>query len=195
MKLPELHDPNRYQGLYIFDFQGQVGVGYTAGEIEILLESEKYRNGKVYKIHRALPDGRLEIKGVPNKVFEMESGIFFHCSDLEQARRDYQALLELGENSRVPCRAKLHLARSEFDSSAGYVVALIYPAEYEEQIGQWLLQAGYKGGQTVSGGSSEVQNYYRRCTRLESHQLWGVLDGTSRSAEEVLANVGKAVVR
>ena len=47
MKLPQLTDPDRYEGLYVFDFGEQCAVGYTASEIAVLLESERYRNGKV----------------------------------------------------------------------------------------------------------------------------------------------------
>ena len=50
MKLPELEKPEKYVGLYIFDFGDHVGVGFTAGEVAELLESEKYRDGKVYRI-------------------------------------------------------------------------------------------------------------------------------------------------
>ena len=195
MKLPELTDPKRYEGLYVFDFEGQVGVGYTGREIEILLESEKYRQGKVYKIQRAWPDGRLEIKGVSNKVFQVEGGMFFHGRDEGRARKDYEELVELGEGGDFPCRAKIHLARSQSQERDKYVVALIYPAEYEEEVGQWLIGAGYQGGELASGGINQVQEYYRDYRKMASQQLWGVLDKTARDAAEVLANVGKAVVR
>ncbi len=195
MKLPELTDPERYEGLYVFDFEGQVGVGYTAREIEILLESEKYRQSKVYKIHRAWPDGRLEIKGVSNKIFQVESGMFFHCRDEAQASQDYGQLLELSEQRDFPCRAKIHLSRRPSEAGDKYVLALIYPAEYEEEVAQWLTGAKYQGGQLASGGISQVENYYRDYRKMASEQLWGVLDKTARDAAEVLAEVGKAVVR
>jgi len=195
MKLPELTNPQRYEGLYIFDFEGQVGVGYTAREIEILLESEKYRDSKVYKIHRAYPDGRLEIKGVSNRVFQMESGIFFHGRDQQQARKDYQELLELAEAGEFPCRAKLHLAQGKSPEAKKYVVALIYPAEYDDEVAVWLMQKKYKGGELASGGTSEVESYYGHYNKIDGFQLWGVLDGTARDAAEVLASVGRAVVR
>ena len=195
MKLPELDNPQRYEGLYIFDFQGQIGVGYTAREIEILLESEKYRDGKVYKIHRACPDGRLEIKGISNQVFQAESGMFFYGCDQQQVRKDYQDLLELAQAGQFPCRAKLHLSRVESQQETKYVVALIYPAEYEEDVSAWLLRIGYSGGESVSGGSSQVADYYAHYEKINSFQLWGVLDGTTRDADQVLADVGRAVVR
>jgi hypothetical protein len=53
MKLPELEKSEKYVGLYIFDFGDHTGVGFTAQEVAELLESEKYRDGKVYKIHKA----------------------------------------------------------------------------------------------------------------------------------------------
>lgn len=195
MKLPELSNPERYKGLYVFDFEGQIGVGYTGREIEILLESEKYRDGKVYKIHRAWPDGRLEIKGVSNKVFQMESGMFFHCTDQQRAGRDYQELLKLAESGEFPCRAKLHLGQAKSPEGVKCVVALIYPAEYEDEVAKWLIETGYQGGELASGGISEVESYYSRYSKIDGFQLWGVLDGTARGAAEVLADVGKAVVR
>jgi len=195
MKLPELDNPQRYEGLYIFDFEGQIGVGYTAREIEILLESEKYRDGKVYKIHRAYPDGRLEIKGISNQVFQAESGMFFHSRDQQQAQRDYQQLLGLAQAGEFPCRAKMHLSRVQSQQETKYVVALIYPAEYEQDVSAWLLRTGYSGGESASGGTSEVADYYAHYERMDSFQLWGVLDGTTRDAAQVLADVGRAVVR
>ena len=195
MKLPELDNPQRYQGLYIFDFEDQIGVGYTAREIEILLESEKYRHGKVYKIHRAYPDGRLEMKGVSNKVFQTESGIFFHTPNQQQGRKDYQDLLDLAQAGQFPCRAKLHLGASESQDETRFVVALIYPAEYDEDVSAWLLRTDFNGGQLASGGPSEVADYYTHYQKVDGVQLWGVLDDTARDADDVLANVGRAVVR
>ena len=195
MKLPELNDPKRYEGLYVFDFEGQVGLGYTGREIEILLESEKYRQGKVYRIQRAWPDGRLEIKGLSNKIFQVESGMFFHGCDELRARKDYEELVELGQSKDFPCRAKIHLAQNQSQGRDKYVVALIYPAEYEDQVSQWLTEVGYHGGELASGGISELENYYRDYSKMASQQLWGAMDKTARDAAEVLANVGQAVVR
>ena len=87
MKLPELRKPEKYAGLYIFDFGDHVGVGFTAEEVAELLESEKYKDGKVYKIHRAYPDGKLELKGVTAATFALEAGMFFYSTDLDAGRR------------------------------------------------------------------------------------------------------------
>ena len=73
MKLPKLQDSEKYVGLYIFDFGDHTGVGFTAQEVAELLESEKYKDSKVYKIHRAYPDGKLELKGVQPRLFQLEA--------------------------------------------------------------------------------------------------------------------------
>ncbi len=181
--------------MYVFDFGDHAGVGFTGEEVAELLESEKFKDGKVYKIHRALPDGHLEIKGVSNKVFQVESGMFFHCRDEKQAREDYDKLSELAGANDFPCRAKVHLSRDKSGGESQYVIALIYPGEYEDEISGWLIRSGYEGGELASGGTSQVEKYYQHYEKVQSCQLWGVLDETARDAEEVLANVGKALVR
>jgi hypothetical protein len=127
MKLPELDKPEKYVGLYIFDFGDHAGVGFTAEEVAELLESEKYNDGKVYKIHKAYPDGRLEIKGMPSETFQLEAGMFFYSSELEDARQDFKAMVNLAVKSSPPCRAMVHLAKYAYDK---LVVALIYPAGF-----------------------------------------------------------------
>jgi hypothetical protein len=57
MQLPKLRQPDRYVGLYVFDFGDHTGVGFTAQEVAELFESEKYKKCKAYKIHKAYPDG------------------------------------------------------------------------------------------------------------------------------------------
>ena len=47
MKLPEIKEANKYTGLYVVDFGDHCGVGFTAGEIAELLESERF--AVVYK--------------------------------------------------------------------------------------------------------------------------------------------------
>jgi len=99
MELPKLQKPDKYVGLYIFDFGDHAGVGFTAEEVAELLESERFRQGKVYKIHRAHPDGRLELKGVAAETFQLEAGMFFYSQDLETARGDFKRLTDMAVSS------------------------------------------------------------------------------------------------
>ncbi len=193
MKLPKLQKPEKYVGLYIFDFGDHAGVGFTAEEVAELLESEKYKNGKVYKIHRAYPDGRLELKGVPTQTFQLEAGMLFYSSALETARGDFKQLVSLAVRSAPPCRAKVHLAKYNDDK---FAVALIYPAEYDDEISSWLLDGRYKTSGTAEGGIEAVQRYYDyKPEILDRHQLFGKSESISRTGQELLAGLKLAVQR
>ncbi len=193
MKLPKLKKPEKYVGLYVFDFGDHAGVGFTAEEVAELLESEEYRDGKVYKIHRAYPDGKLELKGVPGERFQLEAGMFFYASDLETARQDFDRLFNLAVRSSPPCRAKLHLAKSRGDK---FVVALIYPAEYDDEVSVWLLDGQYQTAGAAEGGAGAVQRYYDSGAEiLDRQQLFGRSQQLSRTGEELLASVRIAVQR
>jgi hypothetical protein len=193
MKLPELRKPEKYAGLYIFDFGDHVGVGFTAEEVAELLESEKYKDGKVYKIHRAYPDGKLELKGVTAATFALEAGMFFYSIDLDAGRRDFKALVNLAVRSAPPCRAKVHLAKCSDDE---FAVALIYPAEYDAEVSSWLLAGGYKAAGAAEGGVGAVQRYYdRQAEILDRYQLFGQSESISRTGPELLASLKLAVQR
>ena len=193
MKLPELKKPQKYVGLYIFDFGEHAGVGFTAQEVAELLESEKYKDGKVYKIHKAYPDGKLELKGVRADIFQLEAGMFFYSSELETAQRDFKELVKLGVETSPPCRAKVHLAKY---SDNKFAVALIYPAEYDDEISSWLLDSKYKTSGSAEAGSEAVQRYYDYKPQiLDRHQLFGKSELMSRTGKELLASIKLAVQR
>jgi hypothetical protein len=191
MELPKLQKPEKYVGLYIFDFGDQVSVGFTAEEVAELLESEKYKDGKVYKIHRAYPDGRLELKGVLADTFQLEAGMFFYSGDKETAMRNYNTMVKLAVKTAPPCRAKVHLA--QYDDNH-FVAAIIYPAEYNDEISQWLLGGQYRTAGAADGGIEATQLYYHQQPEiLERHQLFNESD--SRTGQELLENLKVAVQR
>lgn len=197
MQLPTLDNPTRYRGLYVFDFGDWTAVGYTLEEVAMLVESEQYADGKVYRICRATPDGHFELKGVPRARFALESGMFFRRATLDAAREDFAALQDLAATAPPPTRAVAHLADAGEDCPAGrYVTAVIYPAEADDDFGQWLLAGGYAGGELVGGGPSHVTNYYDQAhTILERSQLWPATANQPRTREEVYASVRRAVQR
>jgi hypothetical protein len=53
LKIPLLRDSQKYIGLYVVDFGDHSGVGFTSEEVTELLDSEKFRDVKVYKINNA----------------------------------------------------------------------------------------------------------------------------------------------
>ena len=193
MELPELPNPQKYVGLYVFDFGDHCGVGFTAEEVAELFESEKYKNCKAYKIHKAYPDGKLELKGVRAEIFQLEAGMFFYSSDLETASQDFKGLANLAVKTAPPCRAKVHLAKYNDNK---FVTALIYPAEYDDEISAWLLDGGYKTNGAAEAGIGAVQKYYdTELQILDRHQLFGKSEYQSRTGEELLAGIKLAVQR
>jgi len=193
MNLPELKKPDKYVGLYIVDFGDHSGVGFTAAEVAELLDSEKFKNCRVYKIHNAYPDGRLELKGVPVRTFQLEAGMFFYSDDLEAARQDFKKLTGIAVSSGPPCRAKVHLANYD---DRRFVVALIYPAEYDDELSKWLLENNYKTTGAAEGGTAAVTRYYQAGPEiLERHQLFAVNELQNRTGEELLAATRLAVQR
>jgi len=193
MKLPKLQSSERYIGLYVFDFGDHCGVGFTAQEVAELLDSEKYKDCKVYKIHKAYPDGRLELKGVQPQTFQLEAGMFFYSQDEQTASRDFKELTNLAVRIAPPCRAKVHLAKYNAEK---FVTAIIYPAEYDDEISRWLSDGNYKTAGAAEGGISAVQRYYdAKPEILDRHQLFEKSGIISRTGEELLANLKLAVQR
>ncbi|MCK5175754.1 MAG: hypothetical protein KAR47_20330 [Planctomycetes bacterium] len=216
MKLPEVENAQRYIGLYVVDFGERCSVGFTSQEVAELLESEQFQDITVYKVHRAYPDGRMELKGVRREIFHLEMGMFFYAAGAGAAESDFERLVALAQTGTAPSRAKVHLAgrqgqgekdsRSEEagpgDSEAqeggpvGFAVALIYPAEYDDQFCRWLLDAGYRHTGSAEGGIEAVQRYYdRRWDVLRSHQVFPQASYTDRTGEELIAATRIAVQR
>jgi len=119
--------------------------------------------------------------------------MFFYSNDRDQSRRDFRGLVDLAVRTAPPCRAKVHLARGEDES---FVVALIYPAECDEEISSWLLAGEYKTDGVAEGGTGAVQRYYDRDAEiLDRHQLFAKSQSPSRTGEELLACLKMAVQR
>jgi len=193
MKLPKLEKPDRYEGLYVFDFGDHAGVGFTAEEVAELLDSERYKDGKVYKIQRAFPDGRMELRAVSAALFQLEAGMFFYEMDEATARRDFRQLVALAVRSALPCRAKIQLARYAEDK---YAVAILYPAERDAEVSDWLLEGDYRTAGPAEGGIGAVERYYGdRPEILETHQVFGADENLSRTGQELLEAVPLAVQR
>ncbi len=119
--------------------------------------------------------------------------MFFYSSDVKIARRDFKGLVNWAVKSAPPCRAKVHLAKYSNDK---FVVALIYPAEYDDEISSWLLDGEYKTAGAAEAGSEAVQRYYDYGPEiLDRHQLFGKSALMSRTGEELLASIKLAVQR
>lgn len=193
MELPKLEKTDRYQGLYVFDFGDHAGVGFTVEEVAELLDSERYKEGKVYKIHRAYPDGRMELRGVPAAKFQLEAGMLLYSKDEATARGDFKRLADLAVRSAPPCRAKAHLAKYAQDK---FAVAVIYPAERDDEMSSWMLEGDYRTVGPAEGGVGAVERYYQGQPEiLDRHQFFEAGENVSRTGEELLASVARVVQR
>lgn len=192
MKLAEIKEPTKYIGLYVVDFGDHSGVGFTAEEVAELLDSERFADVHVYKIHRAYPDGKLELKGVRRETFGLESGMFFYAADEEIARDDFTRLAACSQEQPAPSRCKVHLAKTD----DAYLTAIIYPAEFEDEFGQWLLDSQYQTAGAVEGGTGAVGRYYDCNPQiLERKQLWPQASLECLHGEALFEAAKRAVVR
>ena len=195
MHLPHLEHPERYGGLYVVELGDFVNVGYTAEEVAMLLESEQYRGAKVYRIHRAYADGRMELAGVQLKRFGLESGMLFYRRELAEARKDYDGLRRLAEAQPPSCRLRLALAALGEQAAMPYATFLAYAAEQDGEVSAWLLEHQVAAGDAVEGGPAALAAAQADGDVIESTQLAAAPGRRSRSREEVLAAVGECVQR
>jgi hypothetical protein len=194
MKLPPLRSPERYAGLYVFDFGDHVSVGYTGEEVAVLMDSGRFPQGQAYRIYRAMPDGTLELRQVSREALRREDGLLFYRHQVREARRDFDQLVRLAEHEPPPCRAVAQLAKIR-SAGPGYLTALFYPSECGQQISDWLHRIKFEGGDFVRGGAAEVDCYRGASPVIVDRRQWGDGRAAPRSAEEVLATTDLAVQR
>ncbi|MBW8016424.1 MAG: hypothetical protein FVQ82_09570 [Planctomycetes bacterium] len=193
MNIPTIENPNKYTGLYVVDFGETSSVGFTAVEVAELLESEKYADIKVYKIHGAYPDGKMELKGVPSGIFQLEMGMFFYAGTESTSEKEYDNLVALAETTLPPCRAKVELAKITDDL---YTTAIIYPAEYNDEVSSWLIEIDYSTSGAAAGGIEAVTSFNEQKTKtIQSHQLHAADAYKNKTGEELLSVAKQAIQR
>ena len=192
MKLPDIKNADKYTGLYVVDFGDHCGVGFTAEEVAELLESEQFEDVQVYKVHRANPDGTMELKGVPQQTFQLETGLFFYAADAEIAQTDFERLAAWADQQLPPARCKVHLA----NNGDSFVTALIYPAEFDDAFSGWLLDGNYRTAGQVEGGAGAVKRYYDAAPNVfERKQLWPASSIEHLQGEALMEATNRAIVR
>ena len=193
MKLPQIKNADKYVDLYVVDFGDHSGTGFTADEVAELLESEKFKDVKVYRIYKAYPDGKMELKGVPSEIFQLETGMFFYEFDETAAQADYKQLISSAVKTAPPAKAKVHLAKYSDDK---FAVAMIFAAELNDQFSRWLLDIDYKTAGPAEGGIEAVKRYYTDGPEiLERHQLFNQEQIENLTGARLLAATKMAFVR
>lgn len=195
LRLPPVHDPQRYAGLYVFDFGTHVSVGYTAAEIALLCTHPDYREGKAYQIYRVTEEGGFELRGVRESTLLSGDATVFLRADPARARADYSALRAAAQREPPPSAIELVLAKGyQFDPPE--LTALLCSASAADLTAGWLSRIDFRGGDDVLVGP-QVRAAIDSLDglRLSSCVLAGIGEIADRSSEEVLRRVGDAVQR
>lgn len=186
MDLPRLSEPARYVGLYVADFGERVAVGYTAREIQYLLEPDAHPNAKIFKILRAHDDGSLDLRGVLHPDFAAREAMLFIRRDPAAARADADALRALAEQTPPPVACVLELA--DLADPVEHAAALLYPADASPEVGMWLNAVAFTGGDRAEGGPSAFAAYeQRKSAVLSTRTLFPPPTRASRDRDAVLA--------
>lgn len=187
MKLPPTANPERYVGLYLYDFGTHVSLGYTAAEIRVLRESKEHCDGTAYEVYRVSENGGFELRGAIDQRLTMCEAICFLRRDGGAARRDYEELCEAAKLLPLPCDAELQLLTvHSFDPPDA--AALLYPAAATTAIAGWLDKCAFTGGDRVIGGT-DVHAALKSADAMliDSCRPPTLIDYADRPAEEVLA--------
>ena len=195
MNLPALKNPELYQGLYAFDFGDHAAVGYTAEEIDVLLSSPAHKDGRVYKIHHAAPDGQLSLRGLSRIDADVQEATIFYRRSAEAARADFDALEQSASPHAPPVPLHWYLACDSNMDIPDFTI-LIYAAEASDRVGRWLETIGFAGGDRIEAGQ-RIADHYRSSDATEHDRIAIAPDARyhSRPAAEVLATVDHPVQR
>lgn len=189
MKFPSIPEPERYVGLYVYDFGTHVSVGYTAAELCVLRESRAYRHGMAYQIHRVNEAGGIELRGVHVERLTGQEAMCFLRAEAPAAQRDYDTLCAVAAACPLPCIVEMQLAKLQaFDPP--HVTALAYAASATDVVAGWLSRyAGHTGDRVIGGIDAYATLIASEGERIASCQLPALLDYKDRPAQEILRSV------
>lgn len=195
MKLPPLPQPERYVGLFVYDFKTHVSVGYTAVEIRYLRESTEFRDGTAYEIYRVTENGGLELRGALDQRLTAKEAMCFLRRQPGAARTDYDSLVRSADETPLPCSTEIVLAKVyAFDPPE--TSALIYPASVTHLVSGWLRAQQFSGGdRVVCGIDVHSQLISSDAVRIASFHPRTMIDYRDRTPEDVMRTVHLSVQR
>lgn len=195
MKIPAIPEPERYVGLYVYDFGTHVAVGYTAAELGVLRDSASHRHGTAYQIYRVSEGGALELRGVLDDRLVSREAMCFLRADANAARRDYESLCVVAAACPLPCVVEMQLATlPQFDPP--HVTALSYAACATDALSAWLTRhGGGLGDQVVAGVDVHATLSASESERILSCRLPALLDYQDRQPQDVLRSIHQPLQR
>ncbi len=195
MKLPPVHDPYRYAGLYVYDFGDHVSVGYTANEVRMLRALPEYRGGTAYEIYRVDEHGAFELRGSTEDRLGTIEAICFLRESSAEARRDYEALCATAHRHPIGACVELVLAKA-YEFAPSDVTVLIYAISSSQVVSTWLHTNTTDFGDAVEGGTDAHCKFMGSSgMRITTCQLAAQMDYADRSLDVVKAHVDRATQR
>jgi len=195
MKLPPVHDPGKYAGLYVYDFGDRVSIGYTANEVRMLREVPEHRGGTAYEIYRVNERGGFELRGSSADRLGATEAMCFLRGSGAKARGDYDELVAAAE--RVPIGANVEAVLGRvYDFDPPDVTALLYAVSSSAVVSAWLRAHLPDFTGAVEAGCDVHARFTQSSgMRIASSQLAAPMDYTDRPYDVVMAQVGLAVQR
>jgi hypothetical protein len=194
MHLPPISNPLGYVGLYVYDFGTHVSVGYTAGEIGVLLASAEHADGVAYEIYRVSEGGGFELRGIASARLMAQEAMGFLRGNERATRRDCESLESVSVHHPVPCRVDVH--RETLDSfTPPYATILVYPLAASAVLADWLTQHVPNLGDHVVGGSELIAALQSGEAAPASCSLRAMMDYADRPAPVVLEAIQEPIQR
>ncbi len=188
-------EPQKYAGLYVYDFGDHVAVGYTAAEVRILKQTEAHRDGVVYEIYRVSEEGAIELRGVHLERLTTREAVCFLRATASAARGDYEAIRAAADRDPVPTDVEIQLGTLRgFDPP--HVTGVCYPTSASTVMARWLsVHVADAGDQVLGGGDVHGTLMSSAGERHAVCRLRTLIDYIDRSEHEVLTAIHEPVQR
>lgn len=195
LTLPPIRDPERYEGLFAYDFGTHVSVGFTAGEILILRQSPEYCGGTALQIYRVNDRGGMELRGIQDSMLLGRDCICFLQSSEMKAREDYDRMVRAARERPLSSTVEARLVRS-YVFSLPNLTALLFPAWAVDRVGAWLSLLDWSPGDRVISGTEALASMDPgKGLTIDTCSLAARDIVQDRDAEQVLASVSQAFQR
>lgn len=153
MTSPNVPNGAALVGRFIVEVPGERLTGLAAHEVSLLLEAPEGREAVIYRVHRVMDDGKMELIGVAPAAFQRLECIAYARREVRNARLDFDALEAHAAKSPPSCRIELRLVRNP-DAELSAITALVFPAVCADAIGHWLTGVDRSLGDKLNAGSA-----------------------------------------
>lgn len=120
---------------------------------------------EILRIHRIHANGQMDLIGIKRETLFTRDALLFVATDVQSARRDYDALFAAAARLPPPCQIGLRLAHAK-DNDSAHVVALNFPLACSESVGQWLVAVDFKSTARVESSPDRLADFEMALAQL-----------------------------